>query len=111
MRKAHDLRRRGALATDAAVGDPFFGWDDALGNQHCFCLFAERVEILDGEVVGEDYFFVGATEPMGPLAFGGVPEVAEPRLGKDRMAYAEGDELTRGQSPMPGEWFENVADV
>ena len=64
MRKPHDLRRRGALAADAAVGDPFFRRDDALGDQHRFGLLAEAVQVFDGEVVGEDYFFVGAVQPM-----------------------------------------------
>ena len=74
MRQAHDLRRRGALAADAAVGDPFFGRDDALGDQHRFGLFAEPMQVLDGEMVGEDCFFVGAVEPMRALALGAVPE-------------------------------------
>ena len=111
MRQAHDLRRRGALAADAAVGDPVFGRDDALGDEHRFGLFAEAMQVLDGEVVGEDCFFVGAMQPMRALAFGAVPEIAEARLGEDGMARAEGDELARRQPAVPRERFEDVADV
>ena len=111
MREAHDLRRGGALAADAAVGDPVFRRDEALGDEHRFPLFAEAMQVFDSEVVCEDCFFVGAVQPMRLLVLGAVPEITEARLGKNRVARAEGDELARGQPPMPCEWFEDIADI
>ena len=72
---------------------------------------AEAMQVLDGEVVGEDCFFVGAVQPMRLLVLGAVPEIAEARLGEDRMARAEGDELAGRQPAVPRERFEDVADV
>ena len=84
VREPHDLRRRGALAADAAIGDPLLRRDHALLDQQRLRLFAEPVQVFDGEMVGEDDVFVGAVEPMRALALGAVPERAESRLGEDR---------------------------
>ena len=106
MREADDLRGAGASAADARVRDPFLRRDDAFGDEDRFASCPRRVQIFDGEMVGEHGFLVGAVQPMRPLALGAVPEMAEARLGEDGMACAKGDELARGQSPVTRERFE-----
>ena len=111
VREPHDLRRRGALAADAAIGDPFLRRDHALVDQQRLGLRAEPVQIFDGEMVGEDDVFIGAMEPMRALALCAVPECAKARLGEDRMARAKRDELARRQATVARERLEDVADI
>ena len=93
------------LATHSSAGMMRFG------DQQRFGLLAERVQVFDGEVVGEDHVFVGAMEPMRCARPRCHARVAEARLGEDGMARAERDELARRQSPVARERFEDVADV
>ena len=57
------------LATQSSAGIMCFC------DQQRFRLFAELVQVFDGEVIGEDHVFVGAMEPMRPLALGAMPEL------------------------------------
>jgi len=69
------------------------------------------MHILDIEVIGEKNILVEAMQPVRTLRLSTVPEFTKARLGDDRIARAEGDELSGGQLCMACEWFENVADI